>query len=178
MADIPAGTGLGSSGSFTTALLKGLRTVRRQMAHPEMIAADACHIELDLLGEPIGKQDQYIAAYGGLTCFEFCPKGKVKAWPLRVSDETRNELEDNLLLFYTGRSREASSILRDQDSRSRQNDQTMTDSLHFTKELAFRTCEVLENGDLPAFGELLHLHWERKRERSRGMSSSEIDAWV
>ena len=177
MADVPAGTGLGSSGSFTTALLKGLHTVRKEMAHPERIASEACQIELDILREPIGKQDQYIAAYGGLTCFEFCPKGKVKAWPLRIPEETRHQLEDNLLLFYTGRSRAASSILRDQDTRTRANEADITDQLHFTKDLAHRSCEALESGDLPGFGRLLHEHWQRKRSRSAGMTSPDIDDW-
>src|SRR5881396_1411182 len=105
MADIPAGTGLGSSGSFTTALLKALHTHKKHLIHPRELAEQACHIELDRLKEPIGKQDQYIAAYGGLTCFQFMPDGRVEALPLRVSQETLYNLEDNLLLFFTGYSR-------------------------------------------------------------------------
>jgi len=100
MADIPAGTGLGSSGSFTTALLKALHAHRRNIIHPHELAEQACHIELDRLGEPIGKQDQYIAAYGGITCFRFLPDGTVEAWPLQISDSTRHDLEDHLLLFF------------------------------------------------------------------------------
>src|SRR5947209_5081712 len=88
MADIPAGTGLGSSGSFTTALLKVLHTHKKNFMHPRELAEQACHIELERLGEPIGKQDQYIAAFGGLTCFEFHPDNHVKAWPLRIDDDT------------------------------------------------------------------------------------------
>src|SRR6185437_16601350 len=105
MADIPAGTGLGSSGSFTTALLKALHAHKKNIIHPRDLAEQACHIELDLLGEPIGKQDQYIASYGGLTCFQFLPNGHVEATPLKVSEETLYNLEDNLLLFFTGYSR-------------------------------------------------------------------------
>ena len=111
MADIPAGTGLGSSGSFTTALLKALHAWKMNLVHPAQLAEQACEIEIDRLGEPIGKQDQYIAAYGGITCFKFLENGKVEAWPLKLSKETRDNLEDNLLLFFTGYSRSASAIL-------------------------------------------------------------------
>ena len=102
MADIPAGTGLGSSGSFTTALLKALHAWKMNLVHPAQLAEQACEIEIDRLGEPIGKQDQYIAAYGGITCFKFMPDGRVDAWPLKVPEETLYNLEDNLLLFFTG----------------------------------------------------------------------------
>jgi len=118
MADIPAGTGLGSSGSFTTALLKALHAHRKHLVHPEELAEQACHIELEKLGEPIGKQDQYIAAYGGITCFRFLPNGKVEAWPLKIDPDTLYGLEDNLLLFFTGYSRSASSIHQEQDTKS------------------------------------------------------------
>src|SRR5262245_4823637 len=148
MADIPAGTGLGSSGSFTTALLKALHAHKKNLIHPRELAEQACHIELDRLREPIGKQDQYIAAFGGLTCFQFLPDGRVEAWPLRVSRETLYNLEDNLLLFFTGYSRSASSILKEQDDRSRQDDAAMTANLHFVKELGYQSKEALEAGDL------------------------------
>src|SRR5437762_12618257 len=105
MADIPAGTGLGSSGSFATALLKGLHTYKKNLIHPQQLAEQACHIEIDILKEPIGKQDQYIAAYGGITCFRFLPNHQVEAWPLKLDTDTLYSLEDNLLLFFTGYSR-------------------------------------------------------------------------
>ncbi len=113
MADIPAGTGLGSSGSFTTALLKALHTYRKNIIHPRELAEEACHIEIDIIQENIGKQDQYISAFGGLTCFQFLPNDQVEAYPLRVDTETLYNLEDNLLLFFTGYSRSASNILKD-----------------------------------------------------------------
>src|SRR6202008_2853685 len=125
MADIPAGTGLGSSGSFTTALLKALHTLKKNLIHPQELAEQACHIELELLKEPIGKQDQYIAAYGGITCFKFMPDGRVDAWPLKISEETLYNLEDNLLLFFTGYSRSASSILEEQKAKTLASDQAM-----------------------------------------------------
>ena len=110
MADIPAGAGLGSSGSFTTALLKALHAWKKNLVHPQELAEQACQIEIEKLGEPIGKQDQYIAAYGGITCFIFLPNNKVEAWPLKISGETLYNLEDNLLLFFTGYCRKASLI--------------------------------------------------------------------
>src|SRR3954464_5510273 len=148
MADIPAGTGLGSSGSFTTALLKALHSYKKNLVHPQGLAEQACHIEIDRLGEPIGKQDQYIAAYGGLTCFQFLPNDQVEAWPLKIDTETLYNLEDNLLLFFTGYSRSASSILKEQDDKSKERDQSMVSNLHFVKELGRKSKEALEKGDL------------------------------
>jgi D-glycero-alpha-D-manno-heptose-7-phosphate kinase len=177
MADIPAGTGLGSSGSFTTALLKALHTHKKNLMHPRELAEQACHIELDLLGEPIGKQDQYIAAFGGLTCFQFLPNDQVEAWPLKVNTETLYNLEDNLLLFFTGYSRSASSILKEQDDKSKQSDQRMVENLHFVKELGYQSREALEVGDLRRFAELMNVHWEYKKQRSGTMSNSDINTW-
>ncbi|HWE96048.1 MAG TPA: hypothetical protein VG269_18945 [Tepidisphaeraceae bacterium] len=175
MADIPAGTGLGSSGSFTTALLKALHAYRKNLVHPQGLAEQACNIEIERLNEPVGKQDQYIAAYGGLTCFQFLPNGHVEAFPLKVTSETLYNLEDNLLLFFTGYSRSASSILKDQDSRSRTSDKEMIDNLHFVKELGYQSQEALEAGNLAKFGELMNVHWEHKKRRSGGMSNGDID---
>jgi D-glycero-alpha-D-manno-heptose-7-phosphate kinase len=121
LSDIPAGTGMGSSGSFTTALLCALHTLKRDFVLPHDLAEQACHIELKLLNEPIGKQDQYIAAFGGITSFQFLPDDRVIVEPLKIPGETLANLEDNLLLFFTGNSRNASDILRDQDSRTKQN---------------------------------------------------------
>jgi D-glycero-alpha-D-manno-heptose-7-phosphate kinase len=177
MADIPAGTGLGSSGSFTTALLKALHTHKKQLVHPRELAEQACHIELERLMEPIGKQDQYIAAFGGITCFQFLPTGEVNAWPLQISNETLYNLEDNLLLFFTGYSRSASSILREQDDRSKQLDQKMVDNLHFVKELGYQSKEALESGNLVLFAELMNVHWEHKKKRSGSMSNERINQW-
>jgi len=177
LADIPSGTGLGSSGSFTTALLKALHAHRRHLLHPSELAELACHIEIDRLGEPIGKQDQYIAAYGGITCFNFQNSDKVEAVPLKIDMDTLFDLEDNLLLFFTGFSRSAGSILKDQDSRSRELDSEMLDNLHYVKELGCRSKEALEGGNTLVFGGLMHEHWQHKKKRSKGMSNSQIDAW-
>ncbi len=177
MADIPAGTGLGSSGSFTTALLKALHVWQRTMIHPRELAEQACHIELDLLKEPIGKQDQFIAALGGITCFRFHQDGRVEAWPLELSEATRYDLEDNLLLFFTGYSRNASDILVEQDQKSKSNDADMVKNLHFVKELGLESMKALQGGDLRRFAELMNVHWEHKRKRSAKMSSDRIDGW-
>lgn len=177
MADIPAGTGLGSSGSFTTALLKALHTLKKNLIHPRELAEQACLIELELLKEPIGKQDQYIAAYGGLTCFRFLPNDQVEAWPLKIDQETLYNLEDNLLLFFTGYSRSASNILREQDNKSKTKDREMINNLHFIKELGLKSKEALESGDLHEFADLMNVHWEHKKQRSNNMSNTKIDEW-
>jgi D-glycero-alpha-D-manno-heptose-7-phosphate kinase len=171
MADIPAGTGLGSSGSFTTALLKALHTLRKNLVHPSELAEQACCIEMEKLHEPIGKQDQYIAAYGGLTCFEFLPDGQVHAAPLNISENTLLELEDNLLLFFTGYTRAASKILQEQDDKSTQLNGAMLENLHFVKELGRQSQRALESNDLHEFARLMHAHWQRKKERSEIMTN-------
>ena len=177
MADIPAGTGLGSSGSFTTALLKALHAHKKDLIHPAELAEQACDIELNRLREPIGKQDQYIAAYGGITCFKFLPGGKVEAWPLKISEETLFNLEDNLLLFFTGYSRSASAILKEQDTKSRQHDSSMIENLHFVKDLGFQSQRALESGNLNEFARLMDVHWQRKKQRSGNMSNPKINEW-
>ena len=143
LADIPAGTGLGSSGSFTTALLKALYMHRLRQIDPKDLAELACRIEIDILGEPIGKQDQYIAACGGITCFTFNPDDSVEVEPLDIDSDTRFDLEDNLLMFFTGLSRSAGSILKDQKERTQVQDAAMLANLHYVKELGLRSKELL-----------------------------------
>lgn len=177
LADIPAGTGLGSSGSFTTAVLKALHMHNKNLIHPVELAEQACEIELNRLKEPIGKQDQYISAFGGITCFKFLPNGKVEAWPLRISEETLHNLEDNLLLFFTGYSHSASSILKEQDSKSKIADSTMLENLHRVKELGFQSQQALESGSLDEFARLMNVHWQYKKQRASNMSNSQINEW-
>lgn len=177
LADIPAGTGLGSSGSFTTALLKALYAHRRRLLHPNELAELACEIEIEKLREPIGKQDQYIAAYGGLTCFTFHKEGAVEAEPLKLPIDAMFNLEDNLLLFFTGFSRTAGSILADQQQRTGEHDAEMLNNLHYVKDLGHRSRLALENADTSGFGALMHEHWEHKKRRSKGMSNPQIDEW-
>jgi len=177
LADIPAGTGLGSSGSFTTALLKALYAHRRRLLHPGELAELACDVEIGKLREPVGKQDQYIAAFGGVTCFTFNPDDTVEAQPLGLPMDALFNLEDNLLLFFTGFSRSASHVLADQKRRTEGNDDEMLQNLHYVKELGHRSGEALRKGDTALFGELMHEHWEHKRRRSGGMSNPQIDEW-
>ena len=177
IADLPSGTGLGSSGSFTTALLKALYAYRHRHINPEELAELACSIEIDRLQEPIGKQDQYIASVGGITCFAFHKDNSVTFAPLKISRETFHALEDNLLLFFTGFSRSASEILKDQHVKSQKNDTDMLNNLHFVKEIGYLSKDALESGNTDKFGELMHQHWEYKKKRSGGMSNQNIDAW-
>jgi D-glycero-alpha-D-manno-heptose-7-phosphate kinase len=177
LADIPSGTGLGSSGSFTTALIKAVYAHRRKLILPQELAELACHVEIDRLQEPIGKQDQYIASYGGLTCFTFHKDNRVTAEPLKISRETLHDLEDHLLLFFTGFSRSAGGILMDQKLRTQKNDAEMLKNLHYIKELGLRSRDALEAEDCKKFGQIMHEHWEHKKKRSGGMSNPRIDEW-
>jgi D-glycero-alpha-D-manno-heptose-7-phosphate kinase len=177
MSDIPAGTGLGSSGSFATALLQALHTFHGSVLTRQELAEQACHLEMDVLHEPVGKQDQYIAAFGGVNAFHVDRDGTVNVEPLRLSSETLFNLEDNLLLFFTGYSRSAPSILREQDERSKDQDKSMIDNLHFVKTLGYDSRTALAEGDLRRFAEIMHLHWEHKKKRSQAMSNSCIDEW-
>jgi D-glycero-alpha-D-manno-heptose-7-phosphate kinase len=177
VADIPAGTGLGSSGSFTVGLVLALHAFRHQHLSPQELAEAACHIEIERLGDPVGKQDQYIAAFGGITRFEFNADETVGINRIDVSDETLADLEDHLLLFFTGYSRKATSILADQKARSEQDDQAMIANLDYVNDLGARIDSALESGDTAKFAALMHEHWEHKRKRSDGISNADIDEW-
>jgi D-glycero-alpha-D-manno-heptose-7-phosphate kinase len=175
MADIHAGTGLGSSGSFTTALLKALHHYKRGTINAPDLAAQACHIELDRLKEPIGKQDQYIAAFGGITCFRFLPDDRVEYFPAKVSQSTLDDLEDHLLLFFTGFTRSASKVLHDQNTKAQKNEREVLNNLHFIKELGKYTLKALEDGDMMAMANLMNEHWQHKKKLSGQISSGPID---
>jgi D-glycero-alpha-D-manno-heptose-7-phosphate kinase len=177
MSDIPAGTGLGSSSSFTVALLRALHTQNKDFVPRQQLAEQACHIEIDLLGEPVGKQDQYIASFGGITSFEFHPDGRVDVQPLPVAPETLYNLEDNLLVFFTGFTRAASAILAEQDSRTRSGDAGMIEHLHQIKRFGYESKAALERGDLRRFAAIMHEHWELKKYRSKSMTNARIDEY-
>ena len=177
LTDIPAGTGLGSSGSFTTALVKALNVFNRSHISQEEIAQMACDIEINKLGEPIGKQDQYIASYGGISAFAFHKDESVFTSSLVLDQPVISKLEDNLLLFFTGFSRDASSILKDQNDKSKTKDLDMIQNIHYVKEIGYQSKQAIENGNLDDFGHLMHKHWQNKKNRSKGMSNSEIDIW-
>jgi len=177
LADIPAGTGLGSSGSFTTALLKALHAHRKKHLHADELAKMACEIEIERLKEPVGKQDQYIAAYGGVTCFWFHPDERTEVVPLQIKAETLHDLEDNLLLFFTGFSRSASAVLQDQVKRLEVADAAMIQNLHHVRELGMMSKKTLEAGKTAEFGAVMHEQWENKKKRSDGMSNLQINEW-
>ena len=174
-ADIPANCGLGTSSTFTVALLNALHAYKRDFVTQKQLAEEACHIEIDILGEPIGKQDQYLAAFGGLTCLTFNQDGEVLVEPLQISREALDQLEGNILLFFTGKERSASEILSEQDTKSKQGNPEMAENLHQIKEIGLETRRYLEKGQVNMLGELLHVHWETKKKRSQKMSSPFID---
>jgi D-glycero-alpha-D-manno-heptose-7-phosphate kinase len=184
-ADIPSGTGLGSSGTFTVALLKALYTYRNLHHDPLSLAEDACRIEIEKLHAPIGKQDQYISSVGGLTRFHIDKSGKVSARALEMRPHDRLDLEDHLLMFFTGYSRSANDLLKEQDELTKVHSpgsQTkptneMIENLHFTKDLGMKIGTALEKGQLHEFGELMNTHWQWKKKRSQKMSSGKIDEW-
>jgi D-glycero-alpha-D-manno-heptose-7-phosphate kinase len=177
LADIPSGTGLGSSGSFTVGLLRAIHAYKREHVTAAALAEEACAIEIGDLARSVGKQDQYIAAFGGLTCFEFETDGDVRVSPLTVSGETVDELEDHLLMFFTGFSREADHVLEDQKRRTDQLDRSMLDNLNEIRRIGYDVRDALQAGDTVRFGELMHEHWELKRQRSAGISNDQIDSW-
>lgn len=173
--DVPANSGLGSSSCFTVALLNALHTYNGDYISKKDLAEEACHVEIDILGEPIGKQDQYMATFGGITCLTFGKDGSVLVEPLRISDETIEQLESNLLFFFTGKERSASEILKEQDEKSKKNDPDMDQNLHQIKDIGLKTREYLEKGQVDVLGDLLHVHWETKKKRSQKMSDPFID---
>ena len=177
LADIPAGTGLGSSGAFTVGLLKALYALKREHVMSGALAEEACSIEIDTLGRAVGKQDQYIAAFGGLTCFEFGRDGRVTAAPLRVSTATLHDMEEHLLLFFTGYSREANEVLEAQRQATEHGDDSMLANLHEVARIGGEVRQALQAGDTAAFAALMHEHWLLKRSRKGGISSSRIDRW-
>jgi D-glycero-alpha-D-manno-heptose-7-phosphate kinase len=175
VADVPAGTGLGSSGSFTVGLMHALYAHRRQSASAEQLARHAIEVEMERLREPTGKQDQYIAAYGGLLCQEYEKDDSVGLKQLAMDDGGLMELRDSLMLFFVGRTRKASELLQEQKSRCESRDEEMLASLHFTKQLGQEIQRVLEDGRVFEYGGLLHEHWMSKRRRSKGMSNTGMD---
>jgi D-glycero-alpha-D-manno-heptose-7-phosphate kinase len=175
VADVPSGTGMGSSGAYTVALLKGLAHARRTSIAQGPLAEAAAEIEIDVLQEPCGKQDMYVAAHGGICAYTFNPDGTVDVEPLELAPETLRSLRDQMLLFYTGEARDASKVLSDQDQRTSTGDQEMIENLHRTKEIGYHSRELLVAGDLFAYAELMHEHWLNKRRRSPGMATERID---
>jgi D-glycero-alpha-D-manno-heptose-7-phosphate kinase len=177
LADIPAATGLGSSGSFAVGLLNALHAHQREVKTPEEIAEEACDIALNRLREPSGKQDEYTASLGGLRAYEIDRDGKVRSTPLRVDDATVAELEYGIMMFYTGIKRSASDILGKQQEKVSTNNTNAVEKMHRIKSIGLESKKALEAGDLRRFGELLDEHWAVKRGVSDGMTTNAIDSW-
>jgi D-glycero-alpha-D-manno-heptose-7-phosphate kinase len=177
MADVPAGTGLGSSGTYLVALLTALYELKREKVPTQALAEQACDIEMNIAGHPAGKHDPYLAAFGGFTCLDIDTAGRVKVSPLNISITAVEEFRSNVLLFYTGLTRSSSEILGDQRQDTERGERTVIESLHKTKELGYQIKDALEQGDLERFGLLLDEHWQNKKRRSNKISDSRIDQW-
>jgi D-glycero-alpha-D-manno-heptose-7-phosphate kinase len=177
IADLPANTGLGSSCAFTVGLLNALHAMKREHVPLEELAEEACNIEIERLGEPIGKQDQYIAALGGITCLEIDREGGVRGDPLEMPDEVVQELENSTMIFYTGIQRSASDVLRDQSRATEEQDEQVTQALHMIKDIGREIKSALAQGDLDRFGRLMDQHWQVKKSLSRKVSDSRLDRW-
>ncbi len=177
IADIPAGTGLGSSSSYLVGLLNALHTLLQDQATPQKLAEEACRIELEVLRKPIGKQDQYMAAFGGLTTLDIDPEGNVSVKRLDLDMDLVESLEHNILMFYTHEMRDATTILKKQDAAARTKDRTVVRSLREIKDIGLEISDAISRGNLRRFGELLDVHWESKKRLSEGISNPQIDAW-
>ena len=175
LSDMPSSSGLGTSGSFTIALLNALHAYKKEFVSQKQLAEEACHIEMDILKEPIGKQDQYISAIGGITFFEFDKNGNVTVEPVKMTEESRDELHSNIILFYTGIQRSASEILREQDNKSKNDESKTIETLHEIKRIGLETKKAFEKGDVDKLGEYLDQHWQIKKQLSGEVTNSYID---
>lgn len=177
IADIPAGTGMGSSGSFLVSMLKALHVFKKEEVTASDIAEEACHIEIDKLKNPVGKQDQYIAAYGGITQLTINKTGFVEVEHPAIAQATIEDLEDSLLLFFTGTQRSSKEVLSLQHKAAQNGDKKVLQSLHFIKEIGEEIVQCLKKGDINGFGKLLNTHWEYKQQLSSKVSNDKINRW-
>ena len=175
MADVPAGTGLGSSSCYAVGLLNGLHTMKREYVTLQTLAEEACNLEINRLGKPIGKQDQYMAAFGGLTVLEIEKDGNVKVRKAEVPEEIIGDLNRNLLMFYTNTQRDANEILSEQSKGAREEKKTVVDNMHFIKDLGYRILEAVESGNIADIGLLFDEHWKYKKKISTKMSNPHFD---
>jgi D-glycero-alpha-D-manno-heptose-7-phosphate kinase len=175
IADVPAQCGLGTSSSFTVALLNGLFEYKKSHVSSQELAEAACHIEIDMLKEPIGKQDQYAASFGGFRAYWFNKDGSVATEPVAIKEEDMMQLQENILLFNLKKERQASSILFEQNKKAGEGDKNTVERLHKIKEIGLRTKMIFESGNIDEFGELLHEHWLIKKGLSEKISDDFID---
>jgi D-glycero-alpha-D-manno-heptose-7-phosphate kinase len=177
VADIGAGTGMGSSSSYTVGLLNGLNAMMRRHLPIQELAEEACMVEMELAKKPVGKQDAYAAAFGGIIAMEIAMDGTVTVHPLNLEEETILELESRLMMFYTGIQRDANEILAEQGEKVRVSAETATAAMHRIKEIGHQSKEAMEAGDITRLGNLMHEHWTTKKSVSTKMSSPDIDRW-
>jgi D-glycero-alpha-D-manno-heptose-7-phosphate kinase len=177
MADIPARTGMGSSGSYLVGLLKALHTLRSEVISAQDLAEEACRIEMNRLKKPVGKQDQYAAAFGGIIFMQIDKKGRVIVEHLRLSPEIVKELENDLLIFYTSINRDSSTILSEQKKSTARKDKNIIKNLHEIKEIGLEIKKAIKRGDIYALGKLFDAHWQVKKKRSTKISNPKIDHW-
>ncbi|MGD0912185.1 MAG: galactokinase [Terracidiphilus sp.] len=177
MADLPAGTGLGSSSTYLVATLVALLQYKREHAGTQDLAEMACNVEMNMARHPVGKQDHYMAAFGGFTCIDIDTEGRVNATQLQLSKSVMEEFRSSVLLFYTGLTRSSHTILQAQNKDTQREDPAVVNSLHKTKELGYRVKDAIEHGDIETFGLLLDEHWQNKKARSSAVSTPEIDEY-
>ncbi len=177
IAEVPAETGLGSSSSFTVGLLHALHMYKDEHLSRQVLAEEACRLQMDILKEPCGYQDTFIATFGGFVCLDIQRDGKVNVSPLRMSDETIRELENNLMFFYTGIKRSSSLVLKDQGTAVKQDGSTQLEAMHAIKDIGYKVKRALESGDISEFGRLQNEHWLVKKRTSSAVSNGLIDKW-
>lgn len=175
MADIPSGSGLGSSSTYTVGLLSALHNLKRDFISVQDLAEEACEVEIDILKKPMGKQDQYLAAFGGFLIMDIAKDGKVTVSNAKISLSTLNELKSNLMIFYTGKRRLNSKILGEQHKASQKNEKEVINSLNYIKESGYKILENVENGNITELGLLFDEHWKYKKKMAKGISSPEFD---
>ena len=177
MADMSAGTGMGSSSAYTVALLKGLNTMIKRYTSLQETAEDACKIEIELCKKPIGKQDQYAITFGGINQLNIDKSGNVTVIPINIKQETIYEIENRLMMFYTNIERDTNQIINEQSNKIKSNENLATESMHNIKKIGYKIKDSLLNDDIDSFGELLHEHWIEKKKITTQMSNSNIDKW-
>jgi len=176
LSDIPAGSGLGSSSTYTVGLLNALHSLNGEYKSLEFLADEACKIEMDILKKPMGKQDQYLAALGGFVMLEIDKDGTVKSEKIQLDKSIMNELNRNLLIFYTGQQRKNDKILKEQDDSTKNNQEEVLNSLHYIKESGYKILDIVKSGNLDELGGMFRDHWEMKKKLSSGVTNDKIDS--
>jgi D-glycero-alpha-D-manno-heptose-7-phosphate kinase len=175
LADIPAGTGMGSSSCYAVGLLHAVHAMKRDYVSLAQLAEEDFHIEANILGRPIGKQDPYLAAYGGLTVLDIAKDGSVKVRKINITYEVADELNKNILIFFTGKTRSADEILREQEKGAKEGSANVIDNMHYIKDLGYQILEAIENANIDEVGQKFHEHWQYKKKISSKMTNPDLD---